>query len=177
MAYYNHDPGYEEAYDEYYLSDGYDDNDYDEDYYLVDCPHCPSQVKQSNYNSHIEKVHGEKVALYRCDECGNKMSKRALQSHKERKHMETCQACGVKMLSSRMEQHVIRCQVQSHKRCKYCTSNFRSQNALEKHVASDHPLQSTFGMICLDKITDAEFNKLVAENRIFSKDGHLFKKL
>lgn len=43
-------------------------------------------------------------------------------------------------------------------------------------LANEHPLQATLGMIRLDKLTDDEFNGLLDENRIYAKNGHLFRK-
>ncbi|XP_055307607.1 zinc finger protein 382-like [Sitodiplosis mosellana] len=155
------------SYDYSTSSDDYNNDDYDEsdEDFLVDCPHCPNPVKRSNYDAHMEKVHT-------CDECGNQMPKEALKGHKDRKHMEICLTCGKQMLATLMKQHI-----KTHnQQCKHCKLSF-PQQTLEKHIQDKHPFHSTLGMICLDKITDAEFNKLVAANRIYSKDGHLFKRL
>lgn len=154
---------------EYYQNNEYSSDassdDYEDEDYLVDCPHCPNPVKRSNYDAHIEKVHT-------CDECGHQMPKKAIQGHKKRNHMEICQTCKVEMLATPMKEHV----KIHYKQCKYCDLSVHQQT-LEKHIQDNHPFHSTVGMICLEKLTDNEFNKLVAANRIYSKDGHLFKRL
>lgn len=164
MAYNNYDGyGYDTSQDESYYDDTSQDESYDDD--LEQCRYCPSQVKRSNYYGHIERVHT-------CDECGHSMPQKSLQGHKDRKHMETCNTCGVKMLTTPMKQHLL----SHYMECKYCKKSVHEQN-MKKHIQDNHPFHATVGMICLDKLTDAEFNKLVAANRIYSKDGHLFERL
>lgn len=166
MAYYGYDDPFDySSYNSSCASSyGYDDEGSDEDY-LVDCPHCPNPVKRCNYETHIQRVH-------KCEECGNCMPKEALKGHKERNHMKICQTCGVQMLATPMKQHL-----KTHnKQCHHCKLTFPS-HALKKHIQDNHPIHATLGMIRLDKVTDAEFNTLVAANRIFAKDGHLFKRL
>lgn len=146
--------------------DGNNDECYEsEEDYFVKCLYCPSEVKKSNYDWHMKKVHT-------CEECGNKMPRQSLKAHKERNHMEVCKTCKIQMLATPMKQHLMT----HYKNCQYCNSSVHQQ-ALEKHIHDNHPFHSTLGMIRLEKITDDEFNKLVAQNRISSKDGHLFKRL
>lgn len=148
--------------------DGYGDSSWDEggDDPMVQCEHCPALVRESNYENHLQRVH-------KCDECGNFMPQKSLSGHKMRNHMEKCLICGTQMLKSLMPEHL-----RSHYRqCQYCNNSFR-QADLEKHIQDSHSMHAVIGMIRLEKITGAEFNRLVAEKRIFSDDhGNLFKRM
>lgn len=155
MSYY-----YDSSSDGYcYGSDDYDDSD---DY--MDCSLCDAQVKNRNYQSHLEKVH-------KCPHCTNYMPKESISGHIERKHTAQCRYCPMQVLDTDIEPHE-----RSHfVKCKLCSSLILRSN-LNQHTAESHPFRATIGMIRLEKLTDHEFNEMVRENRIYAKDGHIFIK-
>lgn len=140
-------------------------NNSDEDF-QVQCKYCPEQAGflwNSNYEDHLERVHW-------CKECDNYMPKESLKKHKRQKHIKKCQYCPNECLESELNQHV-----RTHfKECSFCKNLILQQN-MEKHVQDNHSTLTTIGMLRAGK-TDAEFNQLVALNRIFSKDGLIFIK-
>lgn len=139
MAYYG---DYYDTYDYYDDDDDGDVASEDEDYF-VDCKYCTSQVLESNYDKHLERVH-------KCRYCKNYMPKESIQRHIQEKHMRKCSHCHVVMLETKINQHI-------------STHNNRS-------------VEGPIGMIQLGKLNDAQFNKLIKENRVYAKDGQLFVK-
>lgn len=137
-----------------------------DDDYQVQCKYCPEQagfIWNSNYEDHLERVHW-------CKECDNYMPKASLKRHITQKHTKKCQYCPGEYLDSQLNQHV-----RSHfKECTHCKQGILQQN-MEKHIQDNHSTLAQIGMLRSGK-TDAEFNQLVALNRIFSKDGIIFIK-
>lgn len=101
-----------------------------------------------------------------------------------------CMFCVETILASEMEKHLEK----KHK-CTYCTeSDYMNVESLQIHVEEKHMVScklcsakrfndeiaqhelthSVIGIVQLGKLTDERFNQLVAENRIYSKDGCLF---
>lgn len=142
----------------------YGEQTYDDDDYLVECDHCTSRVKRSNYDDHLERVH-------ECIHCGNHMPQKSLDGHIKRNHMTKCQYCTLLVLENAMAQH----QLTHFTKCQHCNQSILKSN-FAAHLANNHPLRETIGMIRLDKLSDDEFNKLIEEKRIYAKDGHLFRK-
>lgn len=148
----------------YSSSESYESYDDDSEDYLVDCDFCAAQVKRSNYDSHLDRVH-------KCTHCGNYMPKDSLNAHIQRKHTTKCSHCGVLVLDTEMKRHA----ATHFATCGHCNESILKCN-LENHLANNHPLLATIGMIRLDKLSSAEFNKLIDEKRVYAKDGHLFRK-
>lgn len=136
----------------------------DDDDYLVDCKHCPSQVKLSNYDEHLERVH-------ECMHCGNHMRKQSLDAHIKRNHMVKCQHCMKMFVANAIALH----QLIHYTKCQRCNESIL-KSELPTHLANNHALIETIGMIKLDKLSNDEFNRLIDEKRVFAKDGHLFLK-
>lgn len=127
-----------------------------------DCRFCDTTYKIRNRQHHLEKVH-------KCPYCPNYMPKESIQRHIEGKHMIECSYCDQKLLPAQVQQH----EATHFVRCQYCNENILKQN-VNAHSASRHPFHATIGMI--REMSDSEFNRLVAENRVYANDGHLFKK-
>lgn len=144
-----------------------DDNDNDDDddgNYFIECGHCNAKVLQRNYGRHLENVH-------MCRYCKNYMPKNALEGHIQRKHMVTCYLCGIEKLTDEIEAHK-----ETHfKNCIHC-SNSIYESDMTAHIEQNHSFAAIIGMVQMHKITDKRFNELVAANRIYSKNGHLFIK-
>lgn len=144
------------------MSDYYSSSDEDEGDYFVECQICDCHVKARNYDRHLNNVH-------KCKYCPNYMPKESLQSHIERKHIQRCRYCTVTLLEELMAQH----ESTHFVKCKYCVDKVLDQN-LNEHVTKEHPFHATIGMLRMDKTNDQEFNRLIKENRIYAKDGHIF---
>ena len=103
-----------------------------------------------------------------------------------------CKFCGEPVLSSRMEKHL-----DNKHKCSHCHDvNYMSSESLKEHIEAKHMVQckycdakrfadeiaqhelthSVIGLIQLGKLTDERFNQLVADNRIYAKDGCLYIK-
>lgn len=127
-----------------------------------DCRYCDATYKLRNRQRHMETVH-------KCPHCNNYMPKTSIPMHIENKHLVGCAHCNQRLLPDQMKQHVPTHFV----RCQYCNENVLKPN-VNTHIADRHPFHATIGMI--RKVNDAEFNRLVTENRIYAKDGHIFIK-
>lgn len=168
--------------DSYYRNDDSCSDNGDD---FIECNYCDAQVKQKNMQRHLENLH-------QCPHCSNYMPKDSIAGHIERKHMVTCRYCGAEVLANQIGQHKARhfvaCQyctaevainqIEQHEAghfvpCKYCALDIYELN-VDKHVYQEHPLEAIIGLIQLRKISDANFNNLVARNRVFAKDGHIF---
>lgn len=154
------------GYNDYYLYSDSDDysvvGDDGDDSSLEDCRYCDATYKRRNRQRHLDNVH-------KCSHCPNYMPKSSIEAHIENKHMVGFSHCNQRMLRSNLQQH----ESTHFVRCQYCNENVLKQ-ILNTHVANRHPFHATVGMI--RKISDSEFNRLVAENRVYAKDGHLFVK-
>lgn len=140
----------------------YDDDEEEDSSSEEDCRHCDARYKIRNRQRHMENVH-------KCPYCTNYMPKESIQGHIERKHMDACSYCDQWFLPAQMHQH----ELTHFIRCQYCSQNILKQN-LNAHVADRHPFHATIGMI--RKLNDDEFNRLVAQNKVYAKDGHIFIK-
>lgn len=136
-----------------------DSDDYEDDgNYFIECSHCDAQVLQRNYQRHLDKVH-------KCQYCTNYMPRESLDGHIQRKHIVACKDCPAMVLE---------CNIHVHERthfidCNYCTKSIHERE-INIHIRQSH----AYGMIQLQKISDARFNQLVAANRIFSSGGNIF---
>lgn len=127
-----------------------------------ECRYCDAIYKVRNRQRHMQTVH-------KCPHCNNYMPKTSIPAHIENKHLVECSYCNQRLLPAQMKLH----EPTQFVRCQYCNENSLKQN-LNAHIADRHPFHATIGMI--RKVDDAEFNRLVAENRVYAKDGHLFIK-
>lgn len=151
------------------------------------CPHCKNYMPRTSIPTHIENKHmvacsycnlklmpaqmrdHEVTHFVRCQYCPNYMPKTSIPTHIENKHMVVCSHCDLKLMPAEKKDH----EATHFVRCQYCNANVLTQN-VNAHIADRHPFHATIGMI--RKIDDAAFNRLVAENRVYAKDGHLFIK-
>lgn len=140
------------------------ESDDDDGNYFINCSHCDARVLQRNYNRHLANVH-------KCPHCDNFMPRDSLDGHIERKHTVNCEWCGV----SKTIDEIVAHESSHYKQCQYCRLDIY-EGVFDNHIRQTHPLAATIGMIQSLKITDNRFNELVAANRIYSKDGHLFIK-
>lgn len=144
-------------------SDYYEEpNDCDDEY--IECSHCPAQVKRRNYQRHLDNLH-------KCNHCNHYMPQSSIEAHIERKHMRQCAYCPENLLEWDIERH----ESTHFVVCTFCNASILRSN-LNKHTANDHPFRATVGMIRLDKFTTDQFNRMLNQNRIYCKDGHLFVK-
>lgn len=146
--------------DDYSSYDGsYDDQS---DSSPEDCQYCDATYKKRNRQRHLNNVH-------KCPHCPHYMPKTSIQTHITNKHMVGCSYCDQRVFTADLQQHEL-----SHfVRCRHCDANILKQN-ITAHINDRHPFQATVGMI--RKITDTEFNQLVAANCVYAKDGHIFIK-
>lgn len=157
MSYYNYS-----SYSDDYSDDHHCNEDSDDESSPEDCRFCEATYKRRNRQRHLDNVH-------KCPYCPNYMPRTSIQAHIDKKHMEGCSYCNQRVVEENLRQHE-----SSHFiRCDKCGENVLQQN-INEHMANRHPFHATIGMIC--KISDAEFNRLAAEKRIYAKDGHLFVK-
>lgn len=105
-----------------------------------------------------------------------------------------CKYCNVRVLSSRLIKHL-----NNKHKCNHCHDhecNYMNVETLKAHIDEKHMVlckhcdakkltddivqheltHSVVGMVQLQKLTDEHFNQLVAENRIYAKDGCLYVK-
>lgn len=146
----------------------YDDEPSEDEF--VTCNVCGAQVLDCNFDRHLRRVHPNPTV--KCYYCPNYMPKKHLKAHIERKHTnKKCPHCSEIGSENEIKQH----QFTHFTMCIYCRNTFLEKN-LNAHVLEKHPLQATIGMIQLEKIGNDQFNRLVNEKRIYSKDGHLYIK-
>lgn len=148
--------------DDYYFVGGNSTSDAENSDDAEDCRYCDAIYKIRNRQRHLDNVH-------RCPHCPNYMPRTSIPTHIENKHMVACSHCNLKLLPAQIRDH----EATHFVRCKYCNANVLTQN-VNAHIADRHPFHATIGMI--RKIDDAAFNRLVAGNRVYAKDGHLFIK-
>lgn len=134
--------------------------------YLVVCKYCLEHVIASNYDNHLKLVH-------KCKYCENYMPKQSLAVHIKRVH--ECSSCGNHMRKEALTGHINRCHLGKVDDCLK-----RLETAIGNSCANLANIENLANvllqMIRLDKLTNDEFNKLLDENRIYAKDGHLFRK-
>lgn len=103
-----------------------------------------------------------------------------------------CKFCDEPVLSSRLDKHL-----ENKHKCNYCCEcDYMNTESLKAHIEEKHMVpckycntkrfldeiaqheltHSVVGMVQLGKLTDERFNQLVAENRIYSKEGCLYIK-
>lgn len=103
-----------------------------------------------------------------------------------------CAYCDVPVESSRLDRHL-----NNMHKCVFCNEgSYMTKTALEAHIKQEHMVacthcgikklaeeiaqheltHSVVGVVQLGILTDERFNQLVAENRIYSKDGSLYVK-
>lgn len=101
-----------------------------------------------------------------------------------------CKICEEPVLLSRMDKHL-----ENRHKCVYCNDcSFMNMESLKVHIQEKHMVSckhcnakkltdeiaqhelthSVVGMIQLQQLTDERFNQLVAENRIYAKEGCLY---
>lgn len=103
-----------------------------------------------------------------------------------------CEICNEPVLSSRMDKHLDNLHKCNH--CDDCT--YMNMESLKAHIEEKHMVSckycnakkytddivqhelthSVVGMIQLQQLTNERFNQLVAENRIYAKEGCLYIK-
>lgn len=94
-----------------------------------------------------------------------------MNQHIEQKHKTRCSDCNQSVLSTELQQH----KATHFEKCKHCNVDVLKQN-MNVHITERHPFQKILGIIRLDITNDGEFNRLLAENRVYAKDGCLFSK-
>lgn len=157
---------------EVYSSGTYEDNDMNNENYsndengdaFEDCRFCSAKYKIRNRQRHHDHHHE------RCDHCSNVIPKTSMDTHIERKHTSRCRYCNEKVLTTELYQH----KAIHHEKCKFCKQTVLKRD-MNAHIADHHSSDKILGMIRLDKTSDQEINRLIAANRIYAKDGCLFK--
>lgn len=149
--------------DEYSDVDG-DGNGYEE---WIDCDCCPAHVLAIHYDRHVNRNHKK------CPLCEKRMFQSEIDKHIEDEHMIYCTECGEKqLLSVEAKQH----ERQHLLTCEFCNKQILKEN-MKKHLQERHcSVESVIGVVRSLKITDAQFNELVANKRIYACDGIIYMK-
>lgn len=132
------------------------------------------------------------TSLYRCRFCKNIMDETSLKRHQQRKHSKKCNYCNVWKLEDAIDQHershYIKCRycknlqtptaLKLHeathlKECNFCKLQILKENETN-HVREKHSIYAAIGMIQSLECSDANFNKLSKEGRIYAQNGRIF---
>lgn len=146
----------------------YGNGDYDEEMYSYSGGSDQSAGYPDDYSRRYDDDDDEGNSYVNCTHCGDQVLHRNYQRHLEAVHK--CRYCDNYMPKKSIKEHIER---KHMKKCSYCCE-FVLETKMKNHCTENHPLQETIGMIQLNKISDERFNKLIRENRVYAKDGHLF---
>lgn len=121
-----------------------------------------------NYDDYNDYDYEDDDPFIDCKFCEEPVLSSRMDKHLETKHKcYHCRECDY-MTAESLKSHIEETHMVS---CKYCT-----EKRFSDEIAQHELTHSVIGLVQLGKLTDERFNQLVAENRIYSKDGCLYIK-